>query len=149
MIRIIIITVLLSLAACTSKMAIPAPEEASLIKVSNPYILELPPVSKNSAAYMELLNKGNRDVSLIAVSSPASASASFHDHIHKNGLMMMEKLDKVAINSGESLNFKVGSLHIMLAGLKESLYKGDIVPLTFTFSDSSTLTINIPVRKRQ
>ncbi len=103
---------------------------ARSIKVSNPYIQATPPVSETTAAYMELSNASDINITLIDVSIPNFRSAELHNHIHEHGLMKMRRADGIEIKAHGSTILKPGGFHIMLISLMKQLSIGEIYRLS-------------------
>lgn len=101
----------------------------------------------NSAAYMMLTNFTDQDVALIGASSDAAAAVEIHlSSMGADGIMKMEQQRSVAIPTGESLELKPGSYHVMFIGLTGDLTVGDEVTLTLHFEGYDDLTLNLPVQ---
>lgn len=101
----------------------------------------------NSAAYMMLTNFTDQDVALIGASSDAAAAVEIHlSSMGADGIMKMEQQRSVAIPTGEILELKPGSYHVMFIGLTGDLTVGDEVTLTLHFEGYDDLTLNLPVQ---
>lgn len=131
----------------TFGMAYAGPANGGVTAI-DPYLSEAPPGATNAAAYMEIRNSGGAEVTLVKVSSPVSRSAELHTHVHENGLMRMLSLKEVVIQVDTTFTFEPGAHHIMLIGLKRPIKTGDTVPITLTFEDGNTLTIDATVRRK-
>ncbi len=86
-----------------------------------------------------------KDARIIAVSSPAAASAEIHSMTHENGMMKMRQLESLPLPSKQEVVLGAGGDHLMLLGLKKPLVAGDTVPLTLTlqFADKSTEQVTL------
>jgi len=63
--------------------------------------------------------------------------------------MKMRQVKEIAVKAGGQAELKPGSYHVMLIDLKAPLKEGETVPLTLTFDDGSSQTIDAPVKKPQ
>lgn len=62
-------------------------------------------------------------------------------------MMKMQKVDKIAVPAGGTVELKPGGLHVMLFGLKKDLAVGDTVKVTLTFTEGGEMTVDAPVRE--
>ncbi len=98
-----------------------------------------------SAAFGDLENGTDEDVTLVSVSSPASSSLEMHETVpQENGEMaMQEKQGGFTVAAGSHHHFSPGADHLMLLDLVQPIVAGDEVPFTLTFDDGSTLEISL------
>lgn len=109
-------------------------------------VLEVPPVSKNSAAYLTIRNTGAKADALLGASSPAAEVVELHDMAGRGGILRMSKLPLINIPAGQSLSMVPGAgKHLMLIGLKAPLRAGERIPLSLQFRDAGTLTVELGV----
>ncbi|MBO9556806.1 copper chaperone PCu(A)C [Cellulomonas sp.] len=101
-----------------------------------------------SAAFGELENTGDSDVTVVSVTSPASTAMELHETVeNESGQMVMrEKADGFTIPGGTSLSLEPGGNHLMLMDLVAPLRAGDEVAFTLTFSDGSTYEFTVPAK---
>jgi len=117
------------------------------VSVENPYVREVPPGMKNSAAFMTLVNTGSEEAVLVKARSRASNVVELHTHTMEGGKMVMRPVPRITVPSKGSTELKPGGLHIMLIGLKEPIAEGDEVHLDLYFSDGSQVGVDAPVKK--
>jgi periplasmic copper chaperone A len=118
-----------------------------LIKITDSWVREVPPVSSVTAVYMVIENAGDTDDKLVDVKSEASKSAEVHStKVDENYVATMEKIDALPIASGERLELKPGGSHIMLRGLKKPLKVGDKVDLDLIFEKSGVIRVEADVK---
>lgn len=86
-----------------------------------------------------------KEARMIAVSSPASATAEMHTMKHENGMMKMRMVESFTLPAKTEVILGAGGDHLMLINLKKPLKAGDSVPLTLTvqFADKSTEKVEI------
>ena len=99
-----------------------------------------------SAAYLSIHNAGPSADRLLAVSTPAAASASIHSTSTAGGVMRMRAAGPQLIPAGGTLQMKSGGVHIMLMGLKAPLKAGTRLPLTLRFQRAGLVRTSIPVQ---
>jgi copper(I)-binding protein len=72
-------------------------------------------------------------------------SAAIHETVTKDGEMVMQEVPAgLPVPAGGQLVLKSGGFHVMLMNPKVTV--GQLVPLTLTFSDGTTLTTEAPVK---
>ncbi len=103
------------------------------------------PAAKSAAAYVTLMNHGAQADRLIAVSTPAAASAAVHTTRMDGDVMKMEEAGPVELPPMGMVEMKPGGMHIMLMGLKAPLKKGDTLELTLTFEKAGDMKVQVPV----
>jgi len=83
-----------------------------------------------AGAYMEITSRTHHW--LVAAASPVAARAELHAMTLDDGVMRMRPLEKIELPGGKPVKLAPGGLHIMLVDLKQSLKRGDKVPITLT-----------------
>ncbi len=136
------------LAAATEPAPAPADTSATAIEVPEAYIYELPPVQKNSAAYLTLVNRDEADHALVGARTPVARKAELHTHINDDGVMRMRQVERIVVPAGGTTRLQPGGLHMMLFGLTRGLTAGDEVELELHFEDGTTTDVVATVRKR-
>ena len=116
---------------------------AADIKVSDVWARATAPGQENGSVGLVITSP--TDARLIAVTSPAAASAEIHTMTMDGGVMKMRQLEFLPLPAQQPVTLGPGSEHLMLFGLKKPLKAGDKVPLTITvqYADKKTRKINI------
>lgn len=101
-----------------------------------------------SAAFGQLHNAGDTDVTVVSATSPASATVELHEVVTgDDGVKVMRpKAGGFRIPAGGELALEPGGNHIMFMGLRGPLRTGSEAPVTLTFDDGSTTTFTAQVR---
>ena len=100
----------------------------------------------NGAAYMLLHNYSANDDAVIGASSDVAAATEIHlSQITADGTMEMIKQESIALPANGEVEFKPGSYHVMLIGLKQDLKAGDEITLTLHFKNHEDITLTVPV----
>lgn len=120
---------------------------ADPLMINDAWIREAPPVSKVQAAYMQLHNNSDKDLTLTAASSPLFSRIEFHRTEMSNGMMRMLQEKTLRIPAGGKLHLQPDGIHMMLFNPQQPLHAGDKVPLTLSFSDQQERNITITVKK--
>ena len=116
------------------------------LAVTDGWVRLVPPVSENSAAYFTLHNKSDQPLEILSASSEVARVVELHNVIHEGGLMSMQKQDKVTVPAQKSLEFKPGSYHVMLIGLKQPLQENQAVTLTLHLAGGATTQVALTVK---
>lgn len=101
-----------------------------------------------SAAFGELSNDSDADVTVVSATTEASTMLELHETVeNENGEMVMREIEGgFVIPAGEALSLAPGGDHIMLMDLTGPLAAGDEATFTLTFSDDSTYEFTAPVK---
>lgn len=142
-----ILTTFAAAVALTTSSALFAQSASESIMVHEPYARAMPPGQPNSGAFMTFKNSDSGAHAVVSATSTVSKVVELHTHVHKNGMMMMRRIDKIDIPANGETVLKPGGLHIMFIGLKADMKVGQTVPVTLTFEDGSKKDIEMPVRK--
>ena len=102
------------------------------------------PAQKTTGAFVTL--QSSEGAKLVAVTTPAAASAEIHASEEKHGVMHMHALDSIDLPAGQRVELKPGGFHIMLVNLTRPLAAGEEVPLTFTVEDRRGKRSRVEVR---
>ena len=78
------------------------------IMIHNPWVRAVPPVSETSAAYMMLMNHGDKDDQLLSVKSSIAKVVEIHNVKKENGMMKMYPVKFVEIPAGKTQELKPG-----------------------------------------
>jgi copper(I)-binding protein len=119
---------------------------ADQITVTDPYVRAVPPVVKNSAAFMQIHNSGAEEYFVVSASTPVAGKVELHMHTMDDGVMRMRQIPHIHLPANGTATLQPGGLHIMLLDLKGPLDLGDQVPITLTFDDGSIKDISAEVR---
>jgi copper(I)-binding protein len=107
-------------------------------------IVQPPPGAKVAAAYFTVHNNSGEPFEITGASSEAIEKVSIHLSTIIDDVAKMVHQDSVTIESASSLEFKQGSYHLMLMGLKAPLAAGSM--LAFEIETSAGIVpIMIPV----
>jgi len=126
--------------------ALSTPLWAADVQVTAPYARAVAPGQSNSAAFMQLENRGDETLSLTGVSSDVAKSVELHAHMQDQGVMRMRRIDAIDLPPHQSVVLQPGGLHVMLIGLTRTLAEGEEVAMTLSFSDGSEQNLNLPVQ---
>jgi copper(I)-binding protein len=111
--------------------------DAPRVKVEHACVRAVPPVSKETAAFMVIVNDGDQPVRLTGGSTPIAGMAMpmITTHEDHGGAMAMgmKDMDYLEVPAHGKLELKPGGDHLMLTDLKSTPKQGDKVKLTLRF----------------
>ena len=117
------------------------------IMIHNPWVRAVPPVSETSAAYMMLMNHGDKDDQLLSVKSTIAKVVEIHNVKKENGVMKMFPVKFVEIPAGKTQELKPGGYHLMLMRLSKTLNVGDGIEFMLHFKHSGMVKVIAPVKE--
>lgn len=104
--------------------------------------LVLPAVKGNpGAAYFQLANSGEKPADLAAVHVAGAGSAEMHETSGGK----MNRLDKVTVAPGSTVNFAPGGKHVMVFDLADTVAAGGTTEMTLSFADGDKLSTPLKV----
>lgn len=115
--------------------------------VDGPWVREAPPRAKALAGYVVLRNSGKESLSLVSLSSPLFEKVEFHVTTFEGGMMRMKQLKQLKIEPGQVEEFEPGGKHLMLINPRKRLKNGDVVPMSVTLEDGSSVDFVMNVRR--
>lgn len=131
-----------ALAACGDADADTAgPPELSVVEA---YAAPSAAGSDTGAAYLEVADEGGGDA-LVGVRTDAAQRVELHRTRTRDGLAVMEEVDRLEVPGGGRLRLEPGGDHLMLVGLVAPLEPGDTVRLELSFATSAPLSVEAPV----
>jgi copper(I)-binding protein len=100
----------------------------------------------NGAAYMLLQNHSDEDDAVVGASSDMAEAVEIHlSQMKDDGTMEMIKQESIPLPADGEVEFKPGSFHVMLIGLKQELKTGGEFSLTLHFKNHEDISLTIPV----
>ena len=122
-----------------------------IINISGGYTNVIRPGQNTIAVYLDTIkNSSNKDVDLIAVSSPAAKSIEIHSMQIVDNVMKMKKEQKITIpaKSKVSLGKKnPNGYHLMVFDVSPQITEKNVFTITLSFSNGEKLLTNISVKK--
>ncbi len=136
------VLLLLTIAACASS-------EKGQLEVTDAWGRSSPKVAQNGAFYMKIVNNTSEDEQLLSAKAEACDIVELHEMYMKDGgVMGMREVPGgvIDIPAGETVELKVGGLHVMCIGKLADFNVGDTYPVTLTFANAGDMTINVEIR---
>ncbi len=114
------------------------------ISVQHPWARATSPSQSVGGAFLSLTNTGAAD-SLVSASSPDADRVELHQTVEQNGVMKMLPIPKLPLATGQTVELKPGSYHLMILGLKHPLTPGTSFPVTLNFDEAAPVTVSVDV----
>jgi len=119
---------------------------ASTLEVNDAYVRATPPGLPNSAAFMNISNNSNHDITILKASSSIAKAVELHTHDMSNGVMKMYQVPEIIIPKKGTVKFQPSGYHLMFIGLTNPLKAGEEVTFTLTLKNGKTKTITAPIK---
>lgn len=118
----------------------------AVVEITDPWCRPTPNGAQAGACYLTVVS--NVENQLTGVATPLAATSTVHDMSMENGVMKMgEMAGGLPLAPKQKVTLAPGGKHIMLIGLTAPLVEGTAVPITFTFSETSAMTVQAAVRQ--
>lgn len=117
------------------------------ISVTKAWVRMTPRVARNSAAYFQLDNHGNKDLTLVDVTTTAAKSATMHETLFEKNMAKMVAIPALTIAAKSSVEFVPGGKHLMLVDLTEPLNENTQIAVTFKFDNGQSLVADLIVKR--
>lgn len=140
------LVVCLALWAPPAVAAEPPAAGVSGIVVSDGWIRQVPPVSRNSAGYLVVENKAAVDDLLLGASVEGARVTELHEMVRKGDTLMMQRRTAIAVPAGGRVALAPGGLHLMLIDLQRPLQAGEKRAAVLRFRDAGEREVVLEVR---
>lgn len=133
------------IASLVVSMVLSAMSSAEL-RIEEGFVRGLPPGQQTTAAFMRLVNDGDSDTTVIAASSDSADRAEIHAHIHRDGMMSMQRVDSIVVPAKTEFVLEPGEHHLMLINLHRPLNESDKVYVELQTAAGDKINAILPVR---
>jgi copper(I)-binding protein len=118
---------------------------AQTMDVTGGWVREAPPTSRVLAAYMQIVNLTDKDLTITSITSPDFDSAELHRTVVEGGMARMLPVPELTLPAAGSVLLEPGGLHLMLFDPVRPLAQGDSVTLVLHRNDGICVTLSVPV----
>lgn len=142
------VVAVLALAGCggSSEPAAQA-SSAPAVSVNEAYIL---PNGDVAGMFGEVVNEGADAVTVTGGSAPDVGMVQVHEYVKEGTKEIMREVpDGLEVPAGGSVQLQPGGYHVMMMDVTADWQVGDAVPVTLTFSDGGSVTVQATVRERE
>ena len=127
-----------------SIVASAVPAQPQPIEVSNAWARATVPAQKTAGAYLDI--RSGSAARLVGAATPQAGVAEIHHTVHQGGVVKMLPVKAIELPPGRTVRLAPGGYHIMLAGLRGQLKKGDSMPLTLRVEGADGMMQEIEVK---
>lgn len=109
-----------------------------------------PAAAANGAFYMTIVNNTTEDEQLLSAAADVCSVVELHEmYAMDNGAMGMRPVEggAITIPAGQTVELKVGGLHVMCIDKTQALEAGQQIPLTLTFANAGEMMVNAEIRE--
>jgi len=117
------------------------------LEFRDPWIKNLPASVPVRAGYMTIHNPQSEAVSIVSLRSNAFTSIEIHQTIEQDGMMRMEQVTSLKIESNSSVHLAPGGLHLMMMIPSEPTQPGDLLEIVVVLDDGSEQRVEMQVIK--
>jgi copper(I)-binding protein len=114
------------------------------VRVSEAWVRTPNPAVDVAAAFVTIENNTGAPLALVAVSSRGAAVVEMHETRTVDGMMSMQKVDRIVVPAHGTTTLAPGGSHLMMTGLAQPLLSP--VELTMRFDDGTVITANAEIR---
>ncbi len=116
------------------------------VTIEGAYIRQVIPGQNTTAAYLRLRNQNLVACRFVSVEADIAERTEFHSHVHVNGMMKMRLVKELVVPQGEVLEFRPGSLHLMLFIKEAVAIEKSNSTITFRSPDCGDVTQLVSIR---
>jgi len=138
----LMVVLLFLLAGCSSG--------GDAVTVENAWGRVSPMNAENGAFYMQLVNESAEDDTLLSASADLCGTVELHESVMaEDGTMAMQPVEggKITVPAGETVELKVGGLHVMCIGVGDGFAVGETVPVTLVFEKAGEVQVDVEIRE--
>ena len=106
----------------------------------------MPPGSMMTAGFGRLVNNGNKELEIIAYTSPQFNDVSLHQTIVVDGLSRMKAVPVLKSPAGSDFELAPGSFHLMFMSPARELE--DVLSIRIESADGGQFSFELPVERR-
>ncbi len=136
-------------AAVLAVLALPAHSADVMVgklKISAPWARATPKGAPVGGGYLTITNMGSESDRLVGGTASIAKAVEVHEMKMDNGVMKMRELaNGLEIKPGKTVTLDPGGYHIMFAGLKQQLQKGQHIKATLQFAKAGKVDVDFTV----
>lgn len=119
---------------------------AAEVELHNAWVRALPPTQSTTAAYLTIANRGPEPIAVTGASAGVARRVEIHTTREVDGMVRMERLQQLVVESGAETALEPGGTHLMLLDLERMPAVGENVSLCLELSPGGRLCVDAPVR---
>ena len=122
------------------------------IEIENVWGRSSPMVAQNGAFYMTVTNNSGAEDELLAGKTDACGTVELHEmYLKENDVMGMRQVPGgiIPVPAGETVELKVGGLHVMCIDKQVAFEVGVKIPLTLEFAEAGEMNVTADIRESE
>ncbi len=122
------------------------------IEIENVWGRSSPMVAQNGAFYMTVTNNSGTDDELLAGTTDACGTVELHEmYMKENDVMGMREVPggTIPVPAGETVELKVGGLHVMCIEKQAEFKVGDKIPILLEFANAGEIEVTADIRESE
>lgn len=122
------------------------------IEIENIWGRSSPKVAQNGAFYMTITNNTGEDDTFIGAQADACGTVELHEmYMKENDVMGMREVPggTIPVPDGETVELKVGGLHVMCIDKLAAFDVGDKLPLMLKFANAGEIEVTADIRESE
>lgn len=131
----------LALAACSER------DTGPTVVVERGWMRAPVPGAMMTAAYFEVVNRGDTAIVIDGASSPQFGNVTLHATRMVDGRMTMRPIEALTIEPGQRATLAPGADHVMLGGARVPVEALETIELTLTSAGTPVISVTLPVAK--
>jgi copper(I)-binding protein len=128
-------------------LVVAAPGFSQPLNITDAWIKNLPPAMPMRAGYMQLMNHGTNQATVVSISSDAFKKVEIHKTMNNDGMMSMHPVKNLVLKPNGMATLKPGGMHLMLMKPTRALKIGDEVKVKLQFDNDTSQIILMTVKK--
>ena len=144
---LVVILIVLASVGCTASGG-----SSGEIEVENVWGRNSPKAAQNGAFYMNISNNSGEDDELLGAKADACGAVELHEmYMKENDVMGMREVPggTIPLTDGETVELKVGGLHVMCIDKQAEFNIGDKIPLTLEFANAGEMELMVEIRESE
>ena len=101
---------------------------------------------ENGSVYFELHNHGSEADELLSITTDVAQTAEIHESKMEGDVMNMDMLTSLPIDGYADMEFKPGSLHVMLVNVNKDFKLNDEFEIVLHFKTHEDITVHVIVK---
>lgn len=123
-----------------------APPTAAGLTLRDGWVRAVPPVSRNSAGYIVLENRGAADDALVGARVQKVRVTELHEMVRDGETMTMRHRQEIPVPAGSTVALAPGGMHLMLIDLQQPLVVGERLEAVLQFRAAGERRVLLEVR---
>jgi len=136
--------VVLVVVGCTASSS-----DSGDLEIENVWGRSSPMVAQNGAFYMTITNGSGEDEQLLSAETDACGTVELHEmYMKENDVMGMRQIPggTISIPKGETVELKVGGMHVMCIDKQGAFEVGEIISVILNFSGAGAIEVMADIR---